>query len=82
MGETHSINLDSAACSNHFPGANCHLGENIREQQERGLECLGGRQGLEPPPAKVRKLAAQESVHKQEVEDDIEDIQHLVAIFY
>ena len=35
---------------------------------------------LEPPPAKVVELAAQEPVHEQEVEDDIEDTQHLVTI--
>ena len=34
---------------------------------------------LEPPPAKVVELAAQEPVHQQEVEDDIEDTQHLVT---
>ena len=83
MAATHNIDLGFAACSDLFPGANCHLGENIREEEERGL---GGarEQGvmdipLEPPPAKVVELAAQEPVHQQEVEDDIEDTQHLVT---
>ena len=80
----HNINLGFAACANLFPGANCHLGENIREEEERGLGGAG-EQGvidipLEPTPAKVVELAAQEPVHEQEVEDDIEDTQHLVTM--